>query len=69
MIKRHWEGILNIAGSVISNGIIEALNGVQTLKRQARGYRNTDNFIIMIYLRLGRIDLSETVGLLRSSKV
>jgi transposase len=68
-IKRHWEGILNIAGSKISNGILEALNGsVQTLKRQARGYRNTDNFITMIYLRLGKLNLLETAGLRQLSK-
>lgn len=62
-IKRHWEGILNIAGSKISNGVIEAINGsVQILKREARGYRNTGNFITMIYLRLGKLELAEVVG-------
>lgn len=63
-IKRHWDGILNIVGSTISNGILEAMNGsVQTLKREARGYRNTENFITMIYLRLGKFELSEVAGL------
>lgn len=63
-IKRHWDGILNIVGSRISNGVLEAMNGsVQTLKREARGYRNTENFITMIFLRLGKLTLSETAGL------
>ena len=63
-IKRHWDGILNIVGSRISNGVLEAMNGsVQTLKREARGYRNTENFITMIYLRLGKLTLSEVAGL------
>ena len=69
-IKRHWEGILNIAGSKISNGILEAMNGsVQTLKREARGYRNPENFITMIYLRLGKLDLTEAVGLRQLSNI
>lgn len=69
MIKRHWEGVLNNAGSKISNGLIEAMNrSVQTLKRQVRGYRNTENFITMIYLILGKLHISETLGLRRLSK-
>ena len=59
-IKEHWTGVLNIAGSKISNGVLEAINGsIQTLKREARGYRNTDNFITMIFLRLGKLELTD----------
>lgn len=69
-IKRHWEGILNIISSKISNGIIEAMNGtVQTIKREGRGYSNPDNFITMIYLRLGKLPLNDSDGLYTLSKV
>ncbi|OEU76232.1 MAG: hypothetical protein BA869_10790 [Desulfuromonadales bacterium C00003107] len=56
-IKRHWNGILNYFDSGITNGILEGINSVvQLLKRSARGYRNIQNFMTMIYLRLGHLD-------------
>lgn len=52
-IKIHWNGILRYASSRITSGIAEGLNSViQSLKRRARGYRNTKNFKIMIFLKL-----------------
>ena len=55
-IKKHWNGIMNYIDFKITNGLMEGLNSiVQTLKRSARGYRNTDNFILMIYLRCGHL--------------
>ena len=55
-IKKHWDGIMNYIDFKITNGLMEGLNSiVQTLKRSARGYRNTDNFILMIYLRCGHL--------------
>lgn len=51
-IKRHWEGILNYFECRFTNALMEGLNSiVQSLKRSARGYKNSDNFISMIYLR------------------
>ena len=51
-MKRHWDGILNYTCSRISNGVLEGINSiVQSLKSSARGYRNIDNFMTMIYLR------------------
>ncbi|MCK9581955.1 MAG: transposase, partial [Methanoregula sp.] len=42
-----------------TNGLLEAINGIiQSLKRTARGYRNTDNFIAMIYLRCGKLEFN-----------
>ena len=56
-IKAHWNGIMNYFDSRITNGILEGINSVvQLLKRSARGYRNVQNFITMIYLRLGHLD-------------
>jgi transposase len=58
-IKKHWEGIMNYHDSRITNGLLEGLNSiVQSLKRSARGYRNPKNFMIMIYLRLGKLEFN-----------
>ncbi len=57
-IKAHWNGILNYFDLKITNGILEGTNSViQLLKRSARGYRNVQNFITMIYLRSGQLNL------------
>lgn len=55
-IKAHWSGIMNYFGSRISNGILEGINNkIQLAKRRARGYRNTSNFINMIYYVAGKL--------------
>jgi transposase len=49
-IKAHWSGIVNYAKSRLTNGILEGINSkIQLAKKRARGYRNIDNFINMIY--------------------
>lgn len=58
-IKNHWQGILNFFKDRITNGLAEGINSIiQTIKRRARGYKNTDNFIIMIYLILGKLEFN-----------
>ena len=55
-IRRHWRGIVNYIKSRISNGILEGINSkIQLAKRRARGFRNTDNFINMIYFICGKL--------------
>jgi transposase len=55
-IKAHWSGIINYIESRISNGILEGLNSkIQLAKKRARGYRNTKNFINMIYFTCGKL--------------
>jgi transposase len=55
-IKRHWKGVMNFIESKVTNGVLEGLNSsIQALKRSARGYRNTKNFMTMVYLRLGQL--------------
>jgi transposase len=57
-LRRHWQGVINWFESQISNGVLEAINGlVQAAKRRARGYRNVEYMITMIYLLLGKLDL------------
>jgi len=55
-IKNHWNGILKWFKSGLTNGVVEGINGeIQEIKARARGFRNTENFIAMIYLKLGSI--------------
>lgn len=54
MIRAHWYGIVNYVESRINNGILEGINSkIQLAKKRARGYRNIDNFINMIYFICG----------------
>lgn len=55
-VKSHWSGIVAFVESKISNGVLEGINSkVQLAKRNARGYRNVDNFINMIYFLCGKL--------------
>jgi len=50
MIKAHWSGITAYFDKKVTNGVLEGINSkIQLAKRRARGYRNTNNFINMIY--------------------
>ncbi len=56
MIKAHWSGIMNYMESRITNGILEGINSkIQLMKKRARGYRNIENFIHMIYFTCGKL--------------
>lgn len=55
-IASHREGILNAFDSGLTNGGVEAINGlIQAAKARARGYRTTRHFINMAYLVAGRL--------------
>jgi len=55
-VKKHWNGIVNYIESRITAGVIEGINNkIQLAKRRARGYRNIDNFINMIYFIAGKL--------------
>ncbi len=61
MIADHWLGVVRWHHSRVSNGLLEGLNSlIQAAKRRARGYRSTRNYIAMIYLTVGKLDLSVT---------
>jgi hypothetical protein len=52
-LKAHWSGIIAYFESKVTNGILEGINAkIQLAKRRARGYRNTRNFINMIYPKI-----------------
>ena len=55
-VKAHLSGIINFVETHITNAILESINNkIQMAKRRARGYRNTDNFINMIYFLCGKL--------------
>jgi len=57
-IKNHYSGILRYFESGITSGIAEGMNSkIQEVKRRAKGFRNIDNFITMIYLECAGLDL------------
>lgn len=61
MIDDYWLGIVNWWHSRISNGLLEGLHSlVQAAKRRARGYRSTRNYIAMIHLTAGKLDVPVT---------
>jgi len=61
MVEEYWLGIIRWFASRITNGLLEGLNSlVQAAKRRARGYRSTRNYIAMIYLTVGKLDLHVT---------
>jgi len=55
-LKAHWSGVVNYFKSKLTNGILEGINSkIQLAKRRARGFRNNDNFINMIYFIAGKL--------------
>lgn len=55
-IRRHQDGILSWFESGVNNALIESMNSlIQAMKRRAKGYRNVENYISMIYLLLGKL--------------
>jgi transposase len=58
-LKNHWSGVIAGFQNDISNGVMEAINGViQLAKRQARGFRSFANFRAMALLKAGKLSLN-----------
>lgn len=54
MLYKHWYGIKTYLKKNIDNAFAERVNlKIQEIKRVAKGYRNINNFILMIYFHLG----------------
>ena len=57
-VMEHWDGIVAFLETRVTNGVIEAINGLlQLAKRMARGFRSFRNFRIMALLKAGRLQL------------
>jgi transposase len=58
MIRRHIGNILTYFKHRITNAVSEGINSkIQTVKKQAYGYRNRENFKTAIYFHCGGLDL------------
>jgi transposase len=58
MLKSHFDGIMRYFTSRLTTGTMEGINSrIQEIKRRARGFRNIDNFISMIYLETANLDM------------
>jgi len=55
-IRAHWSGIVAYFDRHVTNGVLEGINNkVQLAKRRARGYRNIENFINMIFFLTSKL--------------
>jgi transposase len=58
-IRAHWEGIVAFMQTRLTNGLIEAINGLlQVAKRMARGFRSFANFRAVALLKAGKLTLA-----------
>ena len=50
-LDKHHQRIINVIDSKITNAILEGFNSkIQTLKRKARGYKDAQNLMLMVWL-------------------
>jgi transposase len=62
-LKNHLCGILRYFTSHLTSGIVEGINSkIQEIKRRAKGFRNVEHFINMIYLGLGNLPILRLYG-------
>ena len=60
MIRNHLEGIVAWTRSRMTNGFLEALNGLfQAAKRKARGYRRMSTIRTVLFLIAGKLDFKK----------
>ena len=60
MIGSHLEGIVTWVRTRITNGFLEALNGIfQAAKRKARGFRSLRTIRTVVFMLAGKLDFSQ----------
>jgi transposase len=58
-VKENWDGIVAFMKTRVTNGVMEAINGLlQLAKRSARGFRSFRYFQTMAYLKAGKLKLN-----------
>jgi transposase len=58
LVEKHWEGILAWHANHLSNGLLEGINSlIQAAKARARGYRNKNKMITIVYLTAAKLPL------------
>lgn len=59
MLNRHWYGIKTYFKRLSTNAYAERVNlKIQDIKRIAKGYRNLENYKMMIYFHLAGLDMN-----------
>ena len=57
-LQENWDGIIAFVKTRVTNGVIEAINGLlQLAKRSARGFRSFKYFEAIAYLKAARLKL------------
>lgn len=57
-LQEHWSGIVAFLKTRVTNGVIEAINGLlQLAKRSARGFRSFKYFQAVAYLKAAKLKL------------
>ena len=55
-LRTHWDGVVAGMLQARTNAYVEAMNGLlQQAKRAVLGFRNTENFIAIAYLRMSKL--------------
>jgi transposase len=58
-IRNHWDGVVSWFETDVTSAIMEGYNSLfQSAKSRARGYRNDNYFIDMIYLIAGKLEFT-----------
>jgi transposase len=58
LVEKHWDGLIAWHASRLNNGLLEGINSlVQAAKARARGYRNKNKMITIIYLTAAKLPL------------
>lgn len=59
MLKDHWYGVKTYFKYLATNALSERINlKIQEIKRTAKGFRNLENYKVMIYFHLGKLNLT-----------
>jgi transposase len=57
-LREHWDGVVAFMETRVTNGVIEAINGLlQLAKRMARGFRSFATFRTIALLKAGKLKL------------
>lgn len=58
LVEKHWDGIIAWHKNHLSNGLLEGINSlIQAAKARARGYRNKNKMITIVYLTAAKLQL------------
>ncbi|MGH3686463.1 MAG: ISL3 family transposase [Pseudonocardiaceae bacterium] len=56
LVEKHWDGIITWHTNHLSNGLLEGINSlIQAAKTRARGYRNKNKMITIVYLTAAKL--------------